>query len=212
LAPPPEAGLGAGHLDCSEVVTLEPDPADTRIALTCCGANEIAMVDGAGRALWRVTGHHFESVDVAALRDDVRGPQCIVDIDHVAYGESELWLLDAEGTHVLTYRMGYGRHHRLVDYDGDGLEDLVLPEARRVMDGRGRCLGRFVAQTGEELEIEEVLPADGDPNPLGLVGDLDGDGRREIVLHTARNVWVYRSESVPVSACRLGTGLNWTLY
>ncbi len=208
----PEGGLGAGHLDCSEVISVARDRANTRIALTCCGGNEIAVVDGTGSAVWRVTGHHFESVDVAALRNDVPAPQCIVDIDHAPYGESELWLIDAEGKRVLTYRMGYGRHHRLIDWDGDGLQDLVLPEARRVMSGRGECLAHFVAETGEELEVEVVQPADGDPNPLGFVGDLDGDGRREVILHTAGMVWIYKSDRTPVTACPVGTGVNWTLY
>ena len=36
----------AGHLDCCRVVREGKKPEDFRLVLTCCGANNIAMVDG----------------------------------------------------------------------------------------------------------------------------------------------------------------------
>ncbi len=57
-----------GHLDCVRVVRKGRTPEDFRLVLTCCGANNIAMVDGNGKVIWEVSGHHFESADVAPRR------------------------------------------------------------------------------------------------------------------------------------------------
>jgi hypothetical protein len=50
--------------------------------LTCCGANNIALVNGNGKVLWEVLGHHFESVDVGHIIPGHAGLHICVDIDH----------------------------------------------------------------------------------------------------------------------------------
>ncbi len=174
----------------------------------------MALLDGTGRALWEIGGRHFESVDAGRLRADLPGPQLAVDIDHVPYGQSETWLIDAEGAHFGTYVTGYGRHHRLIDWNGDGLDELVITNARGVYDGEGRCIARLTAPDDEGFDrfAREREAARGDPGPFGFVGDMDGDGRPEIVLHTDTAVYVYASEAAAPNGRGLGTGRNWTLY
>jgi hypothetical protein len=51
------------------------------------------------------------------------------------------------------------------------------------------------------------------PGPFAVTGDLDGDGRQEIVLHYNKLVRIYRSRDAARSKSRhIGTGLNFTLY
>ena len=62
-----KVNLGGGHMDCARVVRIGERLADARIALTACGANAVCLLDGLGRPLWEITGHHFESIDVVQL-------------------------------------------------------------------------------------------------------------------------------------------------
>jgi hypothetical protein len=184
--------LSQGHLDCARVVRSAEGPEDTRLLITGCGAHLVAMIDGLGKPIWEVTGRHFESADAGTLRDDLPGPQVIVDIDHEEYGKSEVWLLDGEGRHVGTFVTGYGRHHRLIDWNSDGLDEVLITNARRIFDGHGRC----VAHLGPEEELRPFAAErsfeKGDPGPFGFVGDMDGDGSPEVVLHTATAAFIYR--------------------
>jgi hypothetical protein len=207
--------LRAGHLDASDVVHLAPgEPEDTRIIVTCCGANLIALLDGSGKALWEIGGYHFESPDFGKLRDDVPGPQFVVDIDHVPYGQYRLWLIGPDGTQLGTFVTGYGRHHRLVDWNGDGLDELLITNARAIYDGHGSCVARLVVP-GDPRYDEFAGDRDfaqGDPGPFGFVGDVDGDGRPDVVLHTDTAIYVFTSPGARSSCPHIGTGLNWTLY
>lgn len=208
---PETIDLKRGHLDCCEVVTRGKSPADWRLVVSCCGANGLAMVDGTGKTLWERSGLHYESIDVGRLRDDVPGPQIVADIDHRPYKECLVFVLSQEGTPLVEFQTEYGRHHRLIDWDGDGLMDVLLANARRVFNGRGDCIAllgpadAYAGYTG--------LQKAGDPGPLAVVADLDGDQRPEIILHTNKSIAVYRPDKVArVPGAPLGTGVNFTLY
>jgi len=208
---PGKVKLASGHIDCSEVVKLASRPADTRLLFTYCGANCIAMADGAGRALWQVRGHHFESADFGPVRKDTPGDEIVVDIDHLPFGSSRVWLLDAAGRLLVDFRCDYGRHHRLIDWDGDGLLEILVGNTKKLLDGRGRC----VAQFGPEGAFAAAAGPRGgnDPGPFAAVGDLDGDGRPEVILHSTGTVMIYRSAKAAKDPRRpVGTGVNFTLY
>ena len=99
---------------------------------------------GAGKVLWEVGGHHFESADFGPIRPDRAGDEIVVDIDHLPFGKSRVWLLDS----------------------------------------RGR-----------------------------LLGDLDGDRRPEVILHSAKTIHIYKSDkAAKTPAAPVGTGVNFTLY
>ncbi len=204
--------LKRGHLDCCNVMALGKRPQDCRLVLTYCGANGIAMVDGTGRVLWEVAGHHFESAQSGKLRRDLPGKQILVDIDHRPFGQGPVCVMDDKGNRLGTWITGYGRHHRLIDWDGDGLDEVLVANERRVFDAK---TGQCVAFLGpEEVFAGEVKPTKGnDPGPLGVVGDVDGDGRPEIILHSPKRIAVYKSDrATKVAGAPLGTGVNFTLY
>jgi hypothetical protein len=207
----PQVDLSRGHLDCCEVFRPGRRQGDFRLLVTCCGAHALAMIDGAGKPVWEVTGHHFESVDAAEIRPDVPGREVLVDIDHQPYGQGPVWLLSEAGEHLGTFVCGYGRHHRLIDWDGDGLSEILIGNARRLFDGRGRCVARF--GPAGAFDDESGPQKDGDPGPFAAIGDLDGDQRPEIILHSSTTVRIYRSERATLLTGRSpGTGPNFTLY
>lgn len=216
--------LRRGHLDCAEVLHTGQGGPDqraesARIAVSCCGANLMAMLNGRGEVLWEAAGVHFESIDAGptgAQSADGARHQVVVDIDHTAWNAAELRLYSSRGELLGTYLTGYARHHRLIDWDGDGDYEILLGNARALVDGTGECVAVFVPGAGREGAFDAVARVSEhetrDPGPFAVVGDMDGDGRNEVVLHTADTVWIYRSTSAGARGGRLGTGVNWTLY
>ena len=196
-----------GHLDCARVVRKGQSPADWRIALTCCGANNVAMVDGNGRVLWEVSGHHFESLDVGRIFPDRPGPHIIVDVDHQPYGNSPIWILDNNGKLLGRIVTDYSRHHALVDWAGDGSDEIVVAHNGAVYDHRGKRQATLVlaASLAAERRFEKSV----------LVGDMSGDGVPDVTLTTPNRVYIYRNESVPhtdAPETHAGTEPNFTLY
>ena len=58
----------------------------------------------------------------------------------------------------------------------------------------------------------EPAPTGGEPAPLGVVADVDGDGRAEVILHSLKRVCVYKSDKASKAPpLPLGTR-NFTLY
>lgn len=196
-----------GHLDCVRVLRAGRTPAEFRLVLTCCGANNIAVVDGEGRLQWEVSGHHFESVDVGKVRRDVPGRQLVVDIDHRPWGEGPLWVFDESGRRLCRIMTNYARHHALIDWTGDGTEAVLVAEGRTLYDGHGKPIAT----------LEMVQPdGPGDAEMLAMVGDMTGDGVPDIILttRTSSAVYIYRNENGgrPAGPVPSGTGTNFTLY
>lgn len=193
-----------GHLDCVRIVRQGKTPEDFRLALTCCGANNVALVDGIGNVLWEVAGHHYESVDVGRIFTDVEGPQIVVDIDHQPLGESPLCVLDEKGHFLGRIVTDYSRHHCLLDWTGDGADEILVAHNGSVYDHRGRCIAVFATPDDGKGEGERSM----------LIGDMNGDAVLDVMIVTPQNVYIYvnkkgakSKESVP-----LGTEFNFTLY
>jgi hypothetical protein len=198
---------GRGHLDCCRVLRAGKTPPEFRLVLTCCGANDLAVIDGSGKVIWELTGHHFESVDVGKIRADAPGLQLAVDIDHRPWGQGPLWVLDENGRQLGQILTDYSRHHDLLDWNGDGLQDIVIGHARGVFDGQGRRLATFAMDNPEDVDPAEMY---------GLAADMTGDGIPD-VMFTTRNcsaVYVYKNEhgAKPAKPAPLGTEANFTLY
>ncbi len=196
-----------GHMDDGGVVRLAKKPADSRLAITFCNGEHIAMVDGTGKVLWSMGGHHFQKANAGWMRKDVPGPQIVSGGGYTSDGRGGvIWLFDADGRTLGEYLIyGYGRPQALLDWNGDGLMELVAGNCLRILDGRGRCIGRF----GPESELA------GEPyGPSPYVGDVDGDERPEVVLFSSarKHVWIYKGPNVPrVPGLPIGTP-NFTLY
>lgn len=199
--------LKRGHLDCARVMTAAAKPEDIRIALTCCGAENIAVVDGNGQALWEVPGHHFESIQVGNILPGHPGPQILADIDHRPPGEGPLWVFDANGERLGQIMTPYGRHHRLLDWTGDGFAEILNGSNQALYGQTGKRLGTFSipgSPAGSTRPYELSI----------LTGDCDGDGRQDVLLVAPETVYIYRNEqgAKPAGGVPLGTGLNLTLY
>ena len=66
--------------------------------MTMCSGNSLVLTDGAGKVVWRQTGHHYESIDVGEIRKDRPGKEIVVDIDHLPKPPKPLCLFDEQGT------------------------------------------------------------------------------------------------------------------
>ncbi len=200
-----EGRSNAGHADCWRVVRLADRPEDTRLVMTMCGGNALVMTDGSGKRIWRVTGHHYESVDVGELRDDVPGFELVVDVDHLPAPPKPLCLFDERGNLLGRIDTDETRHHILVDWNGDGLQEIGSALPRGLFDGRGRRVQSLAIAEGER----PVLMAD---------VDLAGHGARDVLLTTMKEgvykAYLYRNDTsaFPRRKRPAGTGLNFTLY
>lgn len=199
--------LHRGHLDCARVMRAAEDLDDVRIAITCCGAENIAVINGNGKALWEVPGHHFESIQVGNIVPGAPGPQILADIDHRPEGEGPLWVIDANGKRLGQIMTPYARHHRLIEWTGDDYAEIFNASNRALYDHTGKRLG-VLAIPG--MANDTLFPFE-----LSLLaGDCDGDGRQDVLLITPDTVYIYRNEKgLPTTeAAQLGTGPNVTLY
>ncbi len=193
--------LARGHLDCCRVLRAGKRPADFRLVLTCCGANNIALVDGTGKVVWEVSGHHFESINIGKICRNVPGLQIAVDIDHRPRGEGPLWVLDENGRHLGQIMTNSSRIHPLIDWTGEGTESILLDQARGLFDGQGKRIATFGRQPPDTPGIY-------------MVGDMTGDGVPDVLARSASAVYIYKNEKGkrPAKAAPLGTEVNFTLY
>lgn len=197
-----------GHLDCARVVRRGNSPDEFRIALTCCGANDIAMIDGNGAVQWEASGHHYESIDIGHVLPDEPGPQILVDIDHRPYGESPLCVLNEKGHMVGRLVTNYSRHHVLLDWDGDGLDEIVVAHSGGLYDHHGRRIAALATPGAEPANVQ------GSYEKSLQVGDMDGDRIADLMLTTPHSVYVYRNLRGKKASglVRLGSEPNFTLY
>lgn len=196
-----------GHCDAFRLVRAANRPEDARFVITMCGANGIAMLDGNGKPLWEVGGEHFESVDVGRICADAEGLQFAVDIDHRPWGDGPVWVIDEQGRVRTKIKTDYSRHHALLDWTGDGLDDIVIAQSRMIYDGQGRILATLSMDPKDDANGEERL---------ALTGDFTGDRVPDVLLTTRAmtHVMIYLNElgKKPTSPAPLGTGVNFTLY
>ncbi len=196
-----------GHCDCFRLVRQGKSPAEFRFAMTLCGANGIALLDGNGQSIWEIDGEHFESIDVGRICPGLPGVQLAVDIDHRPWGDGPVWVIDEQGQVQTKIRTDYARHHALLDWTGDGLSEIVVAQSRGLYDGLGRRIATLSMDPQDDLDGDERLV---------LTGDFTGDGVPDLLLTTRamRHVSVYRNEQgrKPDPPAPIGTEVNFTLY
>lgn len=197
---------GRGHLDCMRVVKQSNNPEDARLALTCCGAENLAVVNGNGDVIWEQSGHHFESINIGEFDPSNPGNEILVDIDHRPLGDSPLWILNAEGAPIGQIVTDYSRHHKLLDWTGDGVDEIFVGHNRAVYN-----------QQGEKIFTLEVpqLDADAEQGEASLIlGDMTGDGVLDAIIIQPGSVSIFKNEhgKQPSPPASLGTGVNVSLY
>jgi hypothetical protein len=196
--------LQRGHLDACRVFSIASAPEITRLVVTCCGANNVAMIDGNGHPVWEYAGHHFESLRIGELDPDSPGNEILVDIDHVERGKSPIWILSSDGIPMTRITSQYCRHHNLVDWNGDGVAEIVIAQSRGLFNHRGERIATFHVDP-KWLDSDEILVS---------VGDMTGDGIADVTLSTLSAVCVYKNPHLTPSKNRspMGSGVNFTLY
>ena len=109
------------------------------------------------------------------------------------------------------YTTNYSRFHRLVDIDGDGFDEILLAHARTLCDAGGRV--RYRLAPDDDFAEAAVEPGQGDSGPFAVIGDMTGDSRVDIIVHTERRAHVYENIGEPLeSDMTVGTPDNFTLY
>jgi len=196
--------LKRGHLDAMRVFRAGERPEDYRLVLTCCGAGNLAMVDGTGRPVWESSGYHFESIDIGKFCPDVDGLQIAVDIDHVPWAQSPVWVFDQDGNKVSEILTVYSRSHHLIDWYGNGVQSLVIARPLGLFDCQGRREAMFSLRLPDGTE-------DLDGVHLGI-GDMTGNGVPDIVLNSERAVYILENPGGAVTCAETGTGTNFTYY
>lgn len=197
-----------GHCDCFRWVRPGKTLEESRFVMTFCGANNIAMLDGLGRPIWEVPGQHFESVDVGRICIGLPGLQMAVDIDHRPWGKSPLYVFDDSGKLRTKIMTDYSRHHALIDWTGDGVDEILIAQPRALFDGDGRRVATFDMPAKDDDDAEEQR--------LALTGDFTGDGVPDVLLTTRAmtDVYIYKNVKGKRSDTPAppGTGVNFTLY
>jgi hypothetical protein len=195
--------LKRGHLDCIRLLRRGNKVEDVRLVLTLCGANGIAMIDGNGKVIWERAGSHFESIDLGRVVTERPGPQILVDIDHQPFGKGPLLLMDENGALLGRINTDYARHHHLLDWTGDGLDEILNAHSGAIYSNKGRRIATLTAP-----------PATNKGEQSLLVGDFTGDGVPDVALVTTTALYIFKNESgvKPRQRIGLGTEFNFTLY
>ncbi len=191
--------LNRGHLDCCRLARKGNTPEEYRFVVTYCGAHSIACIDGNGKTLWEVPGFHFESINIGRVFPGVPGFQILVDIDHVPYGESPVWVFDENGNKRAQLVSDYCRHHELTDWTPDGFDEIILAHVYGVFDSKGKRIATLECDTtGIAMQL----------------GDMTGDGIIDIAITTDSYLHIFENESgrKPEKPVPLGCGVNYTLY
>ncbi len=200
-----------GHADCWRILRKGSTPQDWRLLVTCCGGsgNKLLAVDGNGKTQWVVGGHHFESINIGRIHPQRPGPQILVDL----VDTNALWGVDEDGGLLGQLQVDYSRFHTLVDWNGDGYEEIVLPHGRGLFDSQGRRIGTFAMETQDNLYGGKPS-AEGEVGNIVLPGDMDGDGVPDITITAPYTVYVFKNEKGRKSQeCTApGCGTNFTLY
>jgi hypothetical protein len=198
-----------GHLDCCRIFRKGKTPQDCRLVLTCCSGKKLLMTDGNGKPQWEIGGHHFESIDIGRIHPQRSGPQIVVDL----VDTNEIWVLDENGDLLTQLKAGYSRFHTLVDWNGDGYDEIVVPHERGVFDFQGRRIGTFVMEAQNDLYGGKP-PVEGEIGHIVVRGDMDGDGVPDITITAPNRAYVFRNVKGrrPKEPTTLGCGMNFTLY
>ncbi len=197
-------GQARGHLDAVRAVVHGETPDEWRFVLTGCGANRVALVDGLGNVLWERSGYHFESVSVGDVCPDVSGPEILVDVCHYDRNETPLWILDQEGAVLSEWMCSNSRPQGTLDWTGDGVDEIVVADARGIYDCQGNRLAILSAH------LPNGLPQDWGGHLT--LGDMTGDGVPDIMISTAEAVYIYENKEGTPTDVPLGSGLNRSLY
>jgi hypothetical protein len=110
-------------------------------------------------------------------------------------------VLDADGNHLGQITTDYCRQHGLLDWTGDGYQEIIIAYAHGVFDRWGKRIVTFKTKT---------------PGHSILLGDMTGDGISDVTILTAApaTIHIFKNEkgNKTQGTGFLGSGVNFTLY
>ena len=124
-----------------------------------------------------------------------------MDIDHLPANQSRVELFDAELNLLGRIHLDYGRFHRLLDWDGDGFDDIVIADHGAIYNHRGEKIA--------------ALDLQGQRGRVIHAADLTGDAVRDLLIvgDKMNKVFLFRNPAgKPQPGIPLGSGANFTNY
>ncbi len=120
-----------------------------------------------------------------------------------------MWIFGEDGARLGRVSTSYARHHRLLDWTGDGRVEILHGDNRAIYDGAGKRIANLA-----KPKIEDELSDDTRYEVSVLTGDMTGNGVPDVLVATPWVVAIYKNKhgSKPKEKAPLGTGLNFTLY
>ena len=195
------------HLDDSVIADIDGN-GHFEFALAHDGYDVVVHNDD-GTERFRVPMHHCQSILVGKFFDDEPGLQLVfVDKPIGSAEEREAVVVDAAGRELFRHRsLGY---YSVVGWPTDlGPQSLIRVERPVQLDGEHRVLwvdptGREWAQFHVRLSFYDRIQQYGLDRLPGkgvyhgashspAIGDLDGDGRDELLVTDRETVWVFRN-------------------
>lgn len=199
-----------GHLDCMRIAREGKRPEDFLLAISYCGANCLGLVDGTGEVAWERLGHHFESIDIGTL-SSTGEVGIYVDIDHLPRGKSVGHLYNLDGDLLGKYHFFYGRHHRMLDWTGNGISEIVLGNAATIVDVEGNQVA--ILDLEKKAKHIQSGKKKGDAEPFVSIHDFTNNGRADIALHTSDKVYIYKNPSPSLGGrAEFIDDVNFTFY
>ncbi len=159
---------------------------------TCCGGNDLILTDHLGKRLWQMRPQvnlHFQSVRAAELRPDLPGKEIVVDIaGDPDPSPDRLMLVDFKGNILGRYEPDYTRFHDVIDWNGDGVFEIIIPRADGIFDANGHQLVRFLNPPPHPTDRE---------TPFCYVADCYNDGNDDVILLDDSSIRIYNNPSLP---------------
>jgi len=159
---------------------------------TCCGGKDLIVTDHLNRRVWQMRPKvvlHFQSARAAELRPDIPGKEIVVDIaGDPKPSLDRLMIVDMKSNILGSYWPDYTRFHDIIDWDGDGVMEIIIPRADGIFDSRGHQLVRFLDPPPHPKDRE---------TPFCYVADVYNDGNDDVVLLDDSSIRIYNNPKLP---------------
>jgi len=183
----------AGHADTARICwNLDgKSPGRPWYLTTCCAGNDLILTDFLGKRLWQMRPDvvlHFQSARPAELMPEIPGKEIVVDIaGDPESSPDRLIVLDLQGNILGSYMPDYTRFHDVIDWDGDGVMEIIIPRAEGLFDARGRQLVRFLNPPPHPTDRE---------TPFCYVADMYRDGNDDVILLDDSSIRIYSNPNL----------------
>lgn len=178
----------AGHADTARVCwDLDGrSPNQPWYLTTCCGGMDLILTDHLGKRVWQMRPGavlHFQSARAGDMQADIPGKEIVADIaGEPGEPPDRLTLLDAKGNILGSYLPDYARFHDLIDWNGDGVMEIIVPRADGIFDAVGEQLVRFLDPPPHPTDRE---------TPFCYVADMFNDGNDDVILLDDSSIRIY---------------------